>query len=366
MVDDLSDVWKELRALKAEVRQARTSTPFENASVSNGRLRFIGGTLRVDSGGRVEIVGTLQVEGTTQFVGPVTISGTLDITGDTTVTGDLAVNGPWELNGDGDISGDVALDGTMTVDGGQIVVDGNNAITIGTQSGVAGLYFDSGAQIASNQGTVILSNSDGTVVGIGNGVVGIQAEKIDVTTLPALPSGTSSQYVVVGADGILYAASNNGGGDPGNPGTPGDNPGGYIYPVNPNAWTLGDDFAAHVARGSAEPGIDWWTSIGTPIWAPGDGTITAVQSAYTGATGAYVTLVTDAGDWFRFLHLSSPNVTVGSTVSQGDVIAYSGGSGFGSPAGYGPHIHVSFAVGYTGSFPGAGGLDDLLAYMAEN
>lgn len=328
-VDDQSDVWRELREMKRKIARLESGSMLENSSITRGRMRFIGGTLRVDSGGTVEIVGTLDVEGDT------TLDGTLN------------------------------LDGTMTVRNGQIVIDGANPITLASDgSGGAAVMFDGGGSLASAGTSIVLRAGDGSLIGLGGASVLLQADEIDVGQLPPLPNNTPSKYVVVGDDGILYSASNNGGGDPGNPGTPGDNPGGYIYPVNPEAWTLGDDFAAHVARGSAEPGIDWWTSIGTPLWAPGDGTIVDVQTSYAGPTGAYVTLVTDAGDWFRFLHNQSIAVAVNDTVSQGDVIAYTGGSGFGSPSGYGPHTHVSFKVGYTGTWPGGSSLDDFLAYMA--
>lgn len=373
MVRDLSDPYDARRRQARDVRRLQASTAIQNTAVDRGALR-VKSAEGLEVGTAEDPTGSQYVYGILRIIGQLTGSGTYNWSGTMNQTGATNLRGPVKITGENgtlEVDAETLLRGLTRVlddlrvqSGGKIVIEGQNPITIATNSqGVAALSFQSGAQIASNQGAVVLSNSDGTVIGIGNGVVGIQADKIDVTKLPPLPAGTSSKYVVVGSDGILYEASNNGGGDPGTPGTPGDNPGGYIYPVNPSAWTLGDDFADHVARGSAEPGIDWWTSVGTPIWAPGDGTILAVQSAYTGATGAYVTLITDQGDWFRFLHLNTTSVSPGQTVSQGDVLAYSGGSGFGSPAGYGPHIHVSFKAGFTGTFPGSG-LDDFIAYMA--
>src|SRR5690606_13044597 len=114
-----------------------------------------------------------------------------------------------------------------------------------------------------------------------------------------------------------------------------------------------------------EPGVDVMTPVGAPLWAPGAGTILAVQTSPAGATGRYVTLITDEGDWFRFLHNSSVVVSAGQKVEQAQLLAYTGGSGFGSEAYYGPHTHISFKVGYTGAFPGAAALDDFEAYMAD-
>src|SRR5690606_4180344 len=111
--EDLSDVYKQLRDLRDEVRRLRAPIDLENSAIENGRMRFIGGLLRVDSGGRVEIVGTLAVEGTSQFVGPVTISG------------------PWTFSGNGSITGDVDLTGDFEVLGGGRIKVGNVVLTPG-------------------------------------------------------------------------------------------------------------------------------------------------------------------------------------------------------------------------------------------
>ena len=55
----------EMREILRRLAALESASPLESSSVSNGRVRFIGGLLRIDSGGRVEIVGTLQI-----FVAP--------------------------------------------------------------------------------------------------------------------------------------------------------------------------------------------------------------------------------------------------------------------------------------------------------
>lgn len=48
MVDDLSDIHAELRALKNKVRRLELSNPLQNASISEGGLRIIGGEVVVE------------------------------------------------------------------------------------------------------------------------------------------------------------------------------------------------------------------------------------------------------------------------------------------------------------------------------
>ncbi len=123
MADDLSDLYKELRELKDQVRILSTTNPLESASITNGRLRIIGGTLRVDSGGSVVIVGTLAIDGTTTVTGTFTVSGPWNLSGNGTISGNVTAtgtftqNGPWNLNGAGTIAGDVTATGTMTQNG---------------------------------------------------------------------------------------------------------------------------------------------------------------------------------------------------------------------------------------------------------
>lgn len=118
MADDLSDVYAELRALKEQVRVLMTANPLENSSVRNGRIRLIGGTLRVDAGGRVEIDGT--------FVG----AGGMTWTGTVTLESTFTQNGPWNLNGAGNIAGDVNQTGNTTQQG-NVNVTGGGKITAG-------------------------------------------------------------------------------------------------------------------------------------------------------------------------------------------------------------------------------------------
>lgn len=329
MADDLSDLTAEVRALKSDVERLKAANPLESASVTKGRVRFIGGTLRVDSGGRVEIVGTLVVDGET------------DITGETTLSGDLTV----------DSEGSINVAGPVPIRLGQANIGGGTqaAVTFGAGNGLYGFVDGTNTAIALMAGGTSLAMSD---------------EGISLSALPAA-SGAGLRYLVVSPAGRLMAGASGGPYDPENPDPddpPGDNPDGYIWPAS-LSYGISDDYAEHVARGSAEPGVDLMTPVGAAVYAPGPGTIVDVETGVASPMGRYVTLVTSAGDWFRFLHLSQTLVTVGQAVAQGALIARSGRSGLGSETGYASHLHITFKQGYTGtglSLP----TNDFQAYMA--
>lgn len=92
---------------------------------------------------------------------------------------------------------------------------------------------------------------------------------------------------------------------------------------------------------SGEPGTDYAVVPGTPIWAATNGVIVDRKDSTSTATGRYLALRADDGNYIRYLHLQSSAVPLGARVARGQVIAYSGASGFGSETGYGPHVHVS-------------------------
>ncbi|MGX9346650.1 M23 family metallopeptidase [Microbacterium sp. KNMS] len=339
--------------------------------------------------GNVDSTGVWNQDGDANFTEDVTIQKTLDVSAETTLRGltkllaDLVVQSGGRI-----IVGNVTIspnnNGTITVGVGsaRVVVEGSTgriragSLTIDPTEGGGAVVFDNGAQVYSNptnnqiemfSGDVHVTLRDGQAA-VASGTKSIILQEAGNPNLAegiyavGVPNGAGGSYLGLDSNNRLVKLSSGGGGDPGNP--PAGNPDGYIWPADPAVYGISDDFAAHVARGSAEPGVDVMTPVGAPLWAPGPGTVTAVQTSPAGATGRYVTFVTDAGDWFRFLHNSSIVVSVGQHVEQATLLAYTGGSGFGSEAYYGPHTHISFKAGYTGSFPGASALDDFEAYMA--
>lgn len=207
---------KRLDALEELLR----ANPFESASVSQGSLRFIGGLLRVDSGGRMEIDGTLAVNGITTVTGTFTVSGpwqlegngeitgNVVITGDVTSTGTLTQNGPWMMNGLGTIAGNVTQTGNHTLTGnftvaaggkitvGSMVIDPANGGTVtfpggavvkgGASGGVEIRQGDYAAVINSTGGSI---GKPGNAIAVTNGGV-FQLVGVPATSGKGVPSGT--------------------------------------------------------------------------------------------------------------------------------------------------------------------------------
>ncbi|KQZ22529.1 hypothetical protein ASD43_14565 [Microbacterium sp. Root553] len=98
---------------------------------------------------------------------------------------------------------------------------------------------------------------------------------------------------------------------------------------------------------SGEPGTDYAVPIGTPVRAAANGVIVDRKDTTTTATGRYLALRADDGNYIRYLHLRSSAVLPGTRVVRGQIIAESGASGFGSEGGYGSHVHVSLWIGGT-------------------
>lgn len=161
MADDLSDAFKEIRELKREVRRLQNARPLENSSVTNGRMRFVGGLLRIDSGGRVEIVGALQVDGATvatgtfRIEGPWTFTGNGTISGNVNITGTLTQNGTWAFNGNGTVTGDMNVTG-----GGRVKV---GTMTLDPSISGGAMTFGNGAQVFTDSTTIQVYKGNGVV-----------------------------------------------------------------------------------------------------------------------------------------------------------------------------------------------------------
>ncbi|OJH35459.1 peptidoglycan DD-metalloendopeptidase family protein [Cystobacter ferrugineus] len=101
--------------------------------------------------------------------------------------------------------------------------------------------------------------------------------------------------------------------------------------------TFGSRFHPVLQYVKAHNGVDYAASVGTPVWAVADGTVTL--AANTGAGGNTVCLRHSNGFETCYLHLSrfGQGVRAGARVSQKQVIALSGNTGRST----GPHLHYA-------------------------
>lgn len=105
---------------------------------------------------------------------------------------------------------------------------------------------------------------------------------------------------------------------------------------------ISDNYAAHIARDSAEPGTDYKTAYGTDLRVPAKGKIIVADRSNEGAEGRRLSILLDDGRVVDWIHLASIQASVGDRVSRGQRgVAKSGASGFGKDRRYGPHVHVT-------------------------
>lgn len=130
---------------------------------------------------------------------------------------------------------------------------------------------------------------------------------------------------------------------------------GYIYPTNTTR--VSDDFAAHVARGSVNPGTDYvcWR---VDVLSVASGVVTNTDGNPSGSGGRMIHIDHDDGTGADYLHLDALSVSRGDRVAQGQKIAVSGNSG--DPVGggvYGYHLHISFRRRHGAAYTNAGNID---------
>lgn len=126
---------------------------------------------------------------------------------------------------------------------------------------------------------------------------------------------------------------------------------GLLLPVGQRRMS---SWEAHQHRNprSSEPGTDFYCPIGTPVYAPEDGRVYNYGTSIVPPTGRWVGLDLDNGMRFRTMHLSrivlSDSVLRNNGfVRKGQLIAYSGASGYGQenwendPYTGGAHTHVT-------------------------
>ena len=130
---------------------------------------------------------------------------------------------------------------------------------------------------------------------------------------------------------------------------PGSSPGVLKYPLDKIRITQyfgNTEFSTKnpsVYKGTGHNGIDLAASIGTPVRSAGVGTVTEVISKSTAQRcgyGKWIAIKHPNGLSTVYAHLSLPSVVVGQAVDAGQVIGYSGNTGFST----GPHLHFGVYV----------------------
>lgn len=116
--------------------------------------------------------------------------------------------------------------------------------------------------------------------------------------------------------------------------------GSLIWPVD---GPVVSGFGPRTINGSYEyhPGIDIAVPEGTPIRAAAGGTVSLQQSeAESGGYGNYTCIDHGGGLSTCYAHQSSFAVSLGQAVSQGDIIGYTGCTGYC----FGPHLHFEVRI----------------------
>lgn len=118
----------------------------------------------------------------------------------------------------------------------------------------------------------------------------------------------------------------------------------FIYPVNsPVSQTFGENPAYYKQFGQlGHNGTDYACAVNTPIKAAADGTVffegQGVNNGWMGSP-AGICVILDHGDIYTgYAHLSSTIINKGQTVTQGQIIGYSGATG----AATGAHLHHEY------------------------
>ena len=119
----------------------------------------------------------------------------------------------------------------------------------------------------------------------------------------------------------------------------------WICPVSGYTLTSAFGMRLHPVLGyyRMHNGIDLSCDTGTPIYASRAGTVTAASYQASGA-GNYVSINHLDGFASIYMHMTHYVVSVGQSVSQGQLIGYVGSTGIST----GPHLH--FGVSYAGTY----------------
>lgn len=370
-VPNLNDVVGWIKDIYRELARLKSGAFLENSSITNGRLRLIGGLLLVDAGGELRVVGSLNGDGTfswtgsatytgpATFNGPVTIAETLDVTAETRLRGETTIEGLARLLSELVVEGKITA-GNVRIEGGKIyvgagaalvVIDGaTGRVTAGnvtldpTVSGGA-LTFANGAQVFTDADTVQLFKGN-SVVQVADGYAKLQhgGEVVQLdddglrASIGALGSASSTdglQWLAVETATGRFKRVAPGVGGPG---------GSLQWPFPPSMVTseYGPREVTIEGASSFHEGIDFGAAPGAPIPAAGSGTVTT--AGMSGGFGNLVVINHGGGIETYYAHMqTTPYVSVGQVVPRGHILGPVGKTGVSGDE------HLHFEVHVNGS-----------------
>jgi hypothetical protein len=195
-VPDLTDVGAWIKRIVFRLDRLEGGAMLENASITNGRVRFIGGKLLGLAGAAFEWIGSFDLTGpftaigTAIFRGPVSITGedgTLDVEADASFGGDVAITQKLDVTAE-------ATFRALTKILGDLRVEENGKVYVGTAM-VFDPSVESGAIVFQN-GAQVFTNGDSIQVYKGNSVVQLEDDSAKLQY-----GGTA---IVIDEDGIHF------------------------------------------------------------------------------------------------------------------------------------------------------------------
>ncbi|WP_153001335.1 M23 family metallopeptidase [Microbacterium testaceum] len=340
----MNDVAGWIRDIFYRLRKLESGAFLENSSVTNGRLRFIGGLLLIDSGGTLQVVGHLSGDGDFVWSGPWAFTGAGEITGNVDLTGNLDVVDSGKITvGNIRIEGGKIYVGTGSA---QIVIDGaTGKITAGnmtmdpTTSGGA-LTFQNGAQVFTDTDTIQLYKGNSVVqvsedyarLQNGGDVVEIDGDGVRISPggIPTALDTDGLQWLAIEvATGRIKRVP---------PGVGGPGTGDFDWPFPISTKTYGfrpPDRPTHDGVDLAGPDVT-----GHDIPAAGRGVVTFAGGNATTGYGYYVIVNHGQIDGVDvetlYGHMATlPTVSVGQTVAKGALLGPVGNTG----NSFGDHLH---------------------------
>lgn len=222
MAQNLRDAWLWIEKLIKRIERLESGTMLENSSITEGRMRFIGGLLLIDSGGTLQLVGTLTGNGSFDWTGTLAQAGQSTFTGPTTFTGQLTVNGPWKFVGNGEITGDVTVTGDITLlgdgrikagnmiidpsNGGSVTFPGGAKLAVGLTGGSSSIGMIPGGSVDVSANTLTAwMRAIGAAISVSTATARIAAANVLMPDIPSAPSGVTTVAVVIDpSTGKLY------------------------------------------------------------------------------------------------------------------------------------------------------------------